>query len=166
MNNIRQKMRKKGNNTHQEVFIIIFSNTVIKPDTMVIKPMHTSVTREAMFAFFVAVAAAKSAVLQEFHVGKDRIEMTDVGLVKVNDFVGGVWEGRKQGKCQGDDACGCMDSDEGERLVLGCEAEVLGDDLGQDDWGYEYLSPCYALGQAVCSVFRDRVVLRGLGICL
>jgi hypothetical protein len=92
--------------------------------------------------------------------------MTDVSLVKINDFVSGVWKSRKYGKCQGDDSCQCMDSGEDERLVLVCETEMIGDDLAQDDWAYEYLSPCDALRQAVGSMLRYWIVLGRFGVCL
>ncbi len=90
MNNIGQKVCKKSKNTEEKMFIIIFSDTVIKPNTMVIEPRDTSVTSETVFAFFVAVTVAKRTVFQEFHVFKNVIEMTDVSLVKINDFVSGV----------------------------------------------------------------------------
>lgn len=133
MNKIRQKVCKKSDNTDEKMFIIIFSYTVIKPNTMVIEPRDTSVTSETVFAFFVAVTVAKRTVSQKFHVFKNGIEMTDVGLVKVNDFVSGVRKSRKDGKCEGNDSCQCMDSSKDEELILGCETEMIGDDLAQDD---------------------------------
>jgi hypothetical protein len=56
MYDYNHRICKGRHNAYHEIFIVALSNTIIKPNAMMIKLIHTSIANTAMFAVCHAVA--------------------------------------------------------------------------------------------------------------
>lgn len=85
-------MNKQQHHTPKEILVVVWTNTIIQPHTVMIKPTHTSITHITVLAVLKAVAITKYTVFQLPHVINELLFaiLQVARFVVIDDVIGGV----------------------------------------------------------------------------